>query len=70
MSLQLHKEIMQLQKEELQIRLAKEECEWRKEKWERQIYETSIMAMDTTRMLPDQAKYYYVLKADIVKNIL
>lgn len=27
MSLQLHKEIMHLQKEELQIRLAKEECE-------------------------------------------
>ncbi|WOG86619.1 hypothetical protein DCAR_0205836 [Daucus carota subsp. sativus] len=77
MSLQLQKEIRELQKEELQIRSAKEERERQKEERERQkeererqIYEASIMAVDTTQMLLDQAKYYNVLKARIMKNIL
>ncbi|XP_074376189.1 glutathione S-transferase T3-like [Apium graveolens] len=69
MSLQLQKEMMHLQKEELQLRLAKEERERQKEDRERQIYEASIMAMDTSKMLPDQAKYYDALKARIMRNI-
>ncbi|KAL8149220.1 hypothetical protein AgCh_006288 [Apium graveolens] len=64
------KEIMQLQKEKLQLRLAKEERERQKEERERQVYEASIMAVDTSKMLPDQVKYYDALKARIMRNIL
>ncbi|KAL6541965.1 hypothetical protein OROGR_011451 [Orobanche gracilis] len=69
MSLQLQKEMMQLQKEDLQLRLAKEDRERQKEERERQIYEASIMAMDTSKMLPDQARYYDALKARILINM-
>ncbi|KAL6521107.1 hypothetical protein OROGR_017676 [Orobanche gracilis] len=69
MSLQLQKEIMQLQKEDLQLRLAKEDRERQKEERERQIYEASIMAMDTSKMLPDQARYYDALKSRILINM-
>ncbi|XP_074328769.1 glutathione S-transferase T3-like [Apium graveolens] len=68
-SLQLQKDMMQLQKEELQLRLAKEERERQKEERERQVYEASIMAIDTSKMLPDQVKYYDALKARIMRNI-
>lgn len=60
--MQLQQELVQMQKEKLQLRVAKEERE-------RYVYESSIMAMDTNNLAPDQAKYYEALKAKILKNI-
>ncbi|WOG81844.1 hypothetical protein DCAR_0100998 [Daucus carota subsp. sativus] len=60
---------LQLQKELVQLRLAKEDRERQNEERERQIYEASIMAMDTTKILPDLAKYYDALKVNIMKKM-